>query len=284
MKKIVYKEGISAIVISKNEGHLLGRCLDQLKEFDEVFVFDMGSKDDTRMVAKDRGITVLRIPKAEVVEKVRQRTLNSISTQWAFFVDPDEVVPIGFYHCLKDFIASNPSKAGIRLRYSDVAFGKKLNHTLRNAAKFSVINVSLTTFPKNAVAHTPPVFMGEAVDAPEYFPLIEHHSYRSIKQSVEKVLRYSESNPCQQELISNPLNIPRTFLREIVVSGAWRDGVPGIAVVFLNTFGKLYAAFLDWDKNGKKQIEPSLILRSTLSLYQLVQPLFIRVQKIARLK
>jgi glycosyltransferase involved in cell wall biosynthesis len=84
---------LSALVTSRNEGHLLARCLDAIAFCDEVIVIDVESDDDTRAVAEAHGATVVRHPYVAIAEAARVTVAPQARHDWLLVVDPDEEVP-----------------------------------------------------------------------------------------------------------------------------------------------------------------------------------------------
>jgi glycosyltransferase involved in cell wall biosynthesis len=85
---------LSAIVTSRNEGHLLGRCLEAVAFCDELIVVDVESDDDTAAVAEAHGARVVRHPLVPIAEAARVTVAPQASHDWLLVVDPDEVVPV----------------------------------------------------------------------------------------------------------------------------------------------------------------------------------------------
>jgi glycosyltransferase involved in cell wall biosynthesis len=84
---------VTALVSSRNEGALLGRCLDAIRFCDEIIVIDIESDDDTADVAAAHGARVVRHPLVPIAEWARVTVAPQAAHDWLFVVDPDEVVP-----------------------------------------------------------------------------------------------------------------------------------------------------------------------------------------------
>lgn len=78
---------------SRNEGHLLGLCLDSIAFCDEIIVVDLESDDDTTAVAEAHGATVIRHPLVPIAEAARVTVAPQARHDWLLVVDPDEEVP-----------------------------------------------------------------------------------------------------------------------------------------------------------------------------------------------
>ncbi|HEY2074117.1 MAG TPA: glycosyltransferase, partial [Gaiellaceae bacterium] len=77
---------------SRNEGHLLGPCLDSIAFCDEIIVVDLESNDDTVAVAEAHGARVVRHPLVPIAEAARVTVAPQARHDWLLVVDPDEEV------------------------------------------------------------------------------------------------------------------------------------------------------------------------------------------------
>jgi hypothetical protein len=241
---------VSAVVYSRNEADLLRDCLPRLADFDEVVVCDMGSTDDTVAVAAEHGARVVPVPDAPVVEQVRQRGIDAVTTDWVLFVDADEHVPAGYRAALQPVLDGPADVAGVRVRFDNVAFGRMLAHSLQGSAKYALLRRGRAHYAEPALAHVPPVLDGRGVDAPASVPAIAHLNFRSVAQTTEKIVRYADNNPARFTRLDDPVQLLRELARSTVFSGAWRDGRAGFAVAALHTFGHLYGSLLEAERTG----------------------------------
>src|SRR2546430_16177451 len=84
---------LTALVSSRNEAHLLPRCLDAISFCDDVIVIDIASEDDTARVAEAYGARVVAHPYVPIAEAARVTVASQARHDWTLVVDPDEVVP-----------------------------------------------------------------------------------------------------------------------------------------------------------------------------------------------
>lgn len=205
----------------------------------------MQSTDDTVDIARAVGARIVDVPDARVIEEVRQLGLDAAQSDWVLFVDADEILPRGFSDQVRSLIASaeRDGTVAFRLRYSNVAFGRTLQHTLRGSAKFSLMLKRAAFYDYPRRAHRPPQFDGPVRDAPPTTPSILHLNFRTVEQMVEKTLRYASDGPADDNLLK-PTGLLRELLRATVFSGTWRDGYAGTAVATASVVGRWYSALL----------------------------------------
>jgi len=80
---------LCAVVLTKNEEHHIGPCLDSLVWADRRVVFDSFSDDRTCDFARERDAEVIQHPFADYASQ-RNAAMDAIDADWIFFVDADE--------------------------------------------------------------------------------------------------------------------------------------------------------------------------------------------------
>ena len=85
---------ISVVINTYNASLHLTKCLEAVKDFDEVVVCDMESTDDTREIAARYGCRIVTFPKGDhkSVEPARTFAIQSAKSKWVLVVDADEIV------------------------------------------------------------------------------------------------------------------------------------------------------------------------------------------------
>lgn len=82
---------LSAIVITKNAGKKLERCLESLKFSDEIIVVDSGSTDETLEIAKKQGTSIIKTTSASYADS-RNFGAKHSKCEWLLYIDSDEIV------------------------------------------------------------------------------------------------------------------------------------------------------------------------------------------------
>lgn len=83
---------ISAVLITKNEEELLGRCLESVKELDEIIICDTGSTDGTLEVAKKYTDKIFFYQWDDSFCRARNSAKSHATGDWILSVDADEMV------------------------------------------------------------------------------------------------------------------------------------------------------------------------------------------------
>lgn len=116
---------ISTVILTKNNQHILKRLITSLSWCDEVLVIDDQSADRTRAIAKKLGAKVFIRPLKDNFAAQRNFGLAQVTTDWAFFVDTDEIVTPRLAREIKSIITTSTYSA-YSLRRIDFFWGKKL--------------------------------------------------------------------------------------------------------------------------------------------------------------
>lgn len=179
---------VSVLVVTKDAGHLLPRCLTALKNFAEVIVIDTPSNDGTAQIAAQHGACYIPFTWNGRYPKKRQWLLDNIDTQhdWLFFVDADEVVTPELINEIGDTInATQHSAFFIKGRpvYNNTALRHGRWHN-----KISLFRKSTLRFPELDDTDTA---MGEIEG--HYQPIVTG----TVGQLKHPLLHYSHDDPAE---------------------------------------------------------------------------------------
>lgn len=83
---------LSVIIITKNEAHNIGECLDSVAFADEWIVVDSGSTDATCEIAHSKGAHVVRTDDWPGFGPQKNRALDLATKNWVLSIDADERV------------------------------------------------------------------------------------------------------------------------------------------------------------------------------------------------
>lgn len=116
---------ITVVILTHNNQSSIGRLIRSLHWCDEVLVIDDQSADRTRAIAKKLGAKVFIRPLKDNFAAQRNFGLAQVTTDWAFFVDTDEIVSPALAGEIKSIITTSTYSA-YSLRRIDFFWGKKL--------------------------------------------------------------------------------------------------------------------------------------------------------------
>lgn len=117
--------GISVVINTYNAEQHLRKCLEAVRDFDEVVVCDMESTDHTVEIARELGCRVVTFPKAnhKSAEPARTFAIQSATNKWVLVVDADEIVTPELRRVLYEEIAKADCPAGFYIPRQNMFMG-----------------------------------------------------------------------------------------------------------------------------------------------------------------
>ena len=106
---------VTAIVIFRNEAHLLERCLSALRWCDELIAVDMQSTDNSAAIAATFADRLYTVPPAPIAEPTRVAAARLAGHDWVLLVDPDEVIPGDLANDIGDHLVKHPHAGAFEL-------------------------------------------------------------------------------------------------------------------------------------------------------------------------
>ena len=242
---ITSQQELTAVVLTLNEANHIQDCIQSLSWADRVLVFDSHSHDDTIALAKAAGAELLQ-SKFENYAQQRNAALDSLQTDWVFFVDADERGTPELGAEIRQIMAERPERGWYVPRHNYI-FGQL---TL-GAGWFP--DYQLRLFKHGCVRYERPVHEIAVVDGGIGYlqrPLI-HYNYQDIahfraKQraytSYDAHILYDEGvKPKPHNFILQPL---RHFYWRYVTLAGFLDGWHGLRL-------SLYMTYYEWVKYRK---------------------------------
>lgn len=106
-------------ILTFNSGETIGRCLDSVKYFDEIIICDGGSSDDTLLIAKQYGCTIMyqddkfkhKNGTIRDFSGVRNQVISASAHQWFVSIDSDEYFTSDIVEEIHDIVASRAPTA-----------------------------------------------------------------------------------------------------------------------------------------------------------------------------
>jgi len=228
---------LTAVILTHNEANHIGACVATLLSWtDAVVVWDSGSTDATRDLAHLAGALVVQRPFDDYAHQ-RQAALDSIDSEWVFFVDADERVSSQLAAEVQRAIVQ-PDIMGYWIPRRNFIVG----HEIRGGG-FSP-DYQLRLLRRGQARYDPAREVHEIVqlDGAEGYltePLV-HLNYADWKQFHRKQIEYARYearilaqrgvHPRPHNFILQPF---REFRRRFVTLAGWRDGFHGLRLALL---------------------------------------------------
>ena len=240
---------LSVIVITKNEAHNIGACLQSVLFADQLVVLDSGSRDGTLDIARTIGAEVSENHDWQGFGVQKNRALALARCDWVLSIDADERVTPALQAEIMAAITSSASDAYSFPRLSSYC-GQYMRHSgwypdrvtrlfKRHAAQFScelVHEKLLTSSPVGQLAS----------------PLL-HESFTGFEAVLDKVNRYSSAGS-QMLFARGKTASPGkalahgawAFVRTYIFKRGFLDGRLGLVLAISNAEGTYYRYLKLW--------------------------------------
>lgn len=249
---------VTATVITLNEAANIQAALESLSWADEIIVVDSQSTDDTVAIARRFTDKVIVRPWPGYIAQ-KNFAAEQASHDWIFSLDADERVTPGLAAEIKSLLAAEPACAGYRVPRVTFHLGRWMRSTDwypdyqlrfydRRRAKWTGKHVHESVKAEGRVED----LRGE----------LQHYAYRDLAHHFQTMDRYTTLAARQMfeegrragflDLMVHP---PVAFLRNYILRGGIRDGVPGLIISAMNAryvglkFAKLWELSSQTDRS-----------------------------------
>jgi glycosyltransferase involved in cell wall biosynthesis len=230
---------LSVTIITRNEAADIEAALQSVAWADEIIVVDSLSTDDTAAIARrytDR--VVVRDWPGYVEQKNYAASLAS--HDWILSLDADERVTPALAGEIRSALASEPAARGFRMPRVTFHLGRWIRHTdwypdyqLRLYDRCSAEWTGRYVHEGVTVHGAVGSLGGE----------LQHFAYRDIADHLETIDRYStyaarqmHESGARAGLVRMLGHPPVAFLRNYILRGGIREGVPGLIISTLNAY------------------------------------------------
>jgi glycosyltransferase involved in cell wall biosynthesis len=188
-----YSIPFTALIVTLNEGSKLKSCLQSFKDCGDLIVVDLGSKDNSKTIAKQMGARVFEHKWVPVVEMVWPDAVDYAFNSWIIRADPDEVYPENLFEEIQKIIKENHDVGTIRVPHRFYFRHKPLYTT-----RWGQIKSSPKVFHRDRVILKPLVHSGivckqgykEMMVSAKDKNLVLHYWSDSYKELIKKHWRY----------------------------------------------------------------------------------------------
>jgi len=254
---------ISVVINTLNEERNIPRSLKSVKNFaDEVIVVDMHSEDKTRDIAREYGAKIFLHEKTGYVEPARNFALEKARGKWIFILDADEKIGPNLSKILKEIATKREKEIDyVLVPRKNIILGKWIQNSRwwpdylpRFFKKGKVV------WPTQI--HQQPELHGKIYTLPDLEKYaIVHYNFESLDQFLERTWHYAEVQAeelvkekkyklATADLILKPLG---EFLSRFFVGEGYRDGLHGLALALLQSYGVAMTYLKVWEKQKYEQ-------------------------------
>ncbi|OGH16040.1 MAG: hypothetical protein A3C30_00710 [Candidatus Levybacteria bacterium RIFCSPHIGHO2_02_FULL_40_18] len=256
---------ISVLIITKNDGDVIGDCIKSVKDLaDEIIVVDGGSEDNTVEISEKLGAKVVRNPFKNFSDQ-RNLALSLAKGDWVFYIDSDERATPAFISEVKNRIravglfdsfdraqdksAQDKDIGGFRIRRKTFYLGKDWGFTDKVERVFRKDKLK----GWHGVVHETPEFEGRLETISES---ILHYTHRNLEQMVVKTNEWSEFEADLRSKANHPkMNVFRFFrvmitgfLRSYISEKGYKNGTAGLIESIYQAFSMFVTYVKLWER------------------------------------
>ena len=233
---------ISVVVLAKNNEQTIKKTLESLNKFNDVVVYDNGSSDNTKNIAKSFSNVNLIEGEFKGFGWTKNQAASFAKNDWILIIDSDEVVDTELFNELKNMVLNQDTvyKLNFKAFYKDI----QVKYCGWNNQKIKrLYNRKITSYNSNDV-HEDIITDGLKIEFIK--GNVEHYSYQTISQFIIKADRYStlfaQNNVGKKS--SSPskafFNGMYSFLRTYILKQGFRDGYVGLIVAYSHMVTNFY--------------------------------------------
>jgi len=241
---------LTVVIPTRNAARSLPGCLAALDGFAPVIVVDAESGDATRAIAERAGARVLGSRERSPARQ-RNEGIAAAGTAWVLCVDADEHLGAKLRDEIAGVVGGASRHAGYFIRRATWYLGKRIRYSGWREDRV------LRLFRRDAgrwqdeVVHERLALDGSAG---VLTAAMEHHSYESLDDVLEKLDRYSSWGA--REILrrggrAGPLEIaihpPARFIKTYVLKRGFLDGKHGIVLASFSAYGVLLRYAKAWE-------------------------------------
>lgn len=105
---------ISVLIGTYNSGKYLRKVIDNVKDYDEVLIYDKGSTDNTVEIARNAGCRIIHMATdTDDTFQTHNDAIRNAKNDWILFLRPNELAPRELKKYLDDFIENADDTHGL---------------------------------------------------------------------------------------------------------------------------------------------------------------------------
>ena len=230
---------LSVTIITRDEAADIGAALQSVACADELIVVDSGSTDETTTIARQHTPRVI-VREWPGYAAQKNYAASIASHDWILSIDADERVTPELAHEIQTLMTTDPPHAGYRVPRVTWHLGRWIrttdwypDHQLRLYDRRAAEWTGKYVHESVSVHGSAGTLGGE----------LQHYAYRDIADHLETIDRYTTYAARQLHedgrragLLEIAGHAPLAFLRNYLVHGGIRDGVPGFIISALNAY------------------------------------------------
>jgi glycosyltransferase involved in cell wall biosynthesis len=247
---------ISVIIHTRDSQATLPRLLESVRWAEECIVVDMESTDRTCEIALQYGVTLLSTSVVPRVDGIRNRYIERAQHEWIFILDSDEYLSADAAQVVRNLLQEYGHSRDIFSipRYNMIAgqimrgSGWYPDHQIRLFRK-GCVRWSDSTHKLPEVLTTSERF--QRLDPPGCLH-IHHDNYDSIKQFIDKQLKYALNDRYPEEGFSFERYVALAYEEFSFRHDEKNDGELSFALATVMAWDRVMRGLIHWEQLGRK--------------------------------
>lgn len=249
---------LSVIIIAKNEGSNIRRCLESVRWADEIILLDSGSTDNTLSIAREYTDKII-VTDWQGYGIQKQRALEQATGTWVLNLDADESVSPSLKEAVLDAINKDEADA-YRIPIYLSFYGKSLNHSWCPKRHIRL-------YKREGARYTDKI-VHEAILVPLDARIgklhlgIQHHSFQDVSHALYKLNVYSSYSAKirnnankKSSLFKVLLHTTAMFFRCYFIQGGFLEGRDGFLLAVLSAHGSFYRGIKTIYRDNEENME-----------------------------
>lgn len=237
------RAGLTVVMSAFNEADVIEDCLRSVDGLaDETIVVDCSSTDGTGDLARALGARVLVEPNRLMLNTNKNVAIGAARHTWTLLLDPDERVSPALADEIRKVVVEDRSEL---IAHTMHRLNHELGTTIRSMGHYPDLQLRLFRTGRAAFA-CEHIHEWVRVDGPVgalhgdllHFPkprLYDYVQKRNLYSDHRAVQLFAEGRRFRaHRLLVRP---PWYFLRNFVLRGGWRDGMPAFIMAVVGSFG-----------------------------------------------
>ena len=253
---------LTVTVITRNEAANIEGALESVKWADEIVVVDSHSADKTVEIAR-RHASRIEVHDWKGYSAQRNYAAAIASHDWILALDADERVPPELAQEIQAIMRGGPAPGGYRMPRISFYLGRWIRGTdWYPDYQLRLYNRRAGQFNGKRVHESVELSQGKAGTLRHN---LQHYPYRDISDHVISIDHYTTlaaeewfANGRRTNALDVMLHPPAAFLRNYVLRGGFRDGIPGFLVSVLNSYYVFLKILKLWELQSGFQAGGSL--------------------------
>ncbi len=252
--------GISVVIHTYNSEKHLEKCLESVKDCEEILICDMYSNDRTIEIAQKYGARIIYHKNVGFADPARNFALSHASGKWVLVLDSDEEAPPELLKHLNELMNTLPPHvSGVFIPRKNLHLGKVL--------WLSYPNPILRFFKNGKVSfsdrvHCAPTILDGGdyhIDPKRTDLAIIHHNHENLESFIARMNTYTtlELEKFEERgvkfslllLLGRPIG---EFIKRFFIKGGYKDGMYGFIFSMLLAVYKFTAATKLWAREFKE--------------------------------